>query len=233
MYFTERISVYWGHSSLVDCEMLLLKECLNHGDYQYVHLLSGVDLPIKTQDEIHNFFDSHPNRQFLQVGNAETQSDRLNKFHFTVNWPESRFKTVVEILNGIVNYKFKINRLKKYKDIKVVKTSNWFSITGDCAKYLLSQRKFIKRLTRFTDCADEMFLGTVLFTSKYWTEVYQPNPSRDGHMRYIDWTRRVGGSPHTFTMGDKESLDNSKMMFARKFCEETDKEIIDYIYEKY
>ena len=233
LFYTKRISVYWGHMSQVDCEMLLIKECLSHGDYQYVHLLSGVDLPIKTQSEIHAFFDAHPNSQFLQVGVADQQLYRLSRFHFTVNWSESRFKTLVENINDIVAYKFKINRLNKYKNITIIKTANWFSITGGCAKYLYSQRKFIKKLTRYTSCADEMFLGTVLYASKYWSEVYNPKPSRDGHMRYIDWIRHVGASPHTFTMEDKESLDTSQMLFARKFSEDTDKEIIDYIFEKY
>ena len=52
----ERISVTWGDYSQIACELKLLKEATKT-EHDYYHLLSGVDLPIKTQDEIHDFFD--------------------------------------------------------------------------------------------------------------------------------------------------------------------------------
>lgn len=233
--FTPRIAVYWGHCSQVDCELLLLENCLNHGDYQFVHLLSGVDLPIKTQSYIHNFYDSHPNTQFLQVGWAEKHLYRLNRYHFFLKYtgmPES-IKSLVNKVNNIVTDKFNINRLRKYNQMKVVKTANWFSISGECAKYVLSKKKLIKKMTRFTVCADEMFLGTVIHDSPYWDQVYNPEPSWDGHMRYIDRIRNVGSSPHTFTMTDKNLIEKSEMLFARKFDETVDSEIIEFVYNSY
>ena len=80
--FTKRIAVYWGHSSQVDCELLLLNECLKHREYAFVHLISGVDLPIQKQEKIHRFFDDHPNNQFLQVGWADKHLYRLDRYHF-------------------------------------------------------------------------------------------------------------------------------------------------------
>ena len=50
------IKVYWGDISLVKVEYLLFESALSHGPYAYYHLLSGTDLPIKSQDYIHAFF---------------------------------------------------------------------------------------------------------------------------------------------------------------------------------
>lgn len=235
IFFTRRMAVYWGHSSQVDCELLLLEACLNQGKYQFVHLLSGVDLPIQTQNYIHSFFDHHPNTQFLQVGWAEKHLYRLNRYHFFLKHTEISvgIKTLVNKVNNIVTEKLNINRLKKYNQMEVVKTANWFSISGECAEYVYSKRKFIKKLTRFTVCADEMFLGTVIYDSPYWKQVYNPEPSWDGHMRYIDRIRNIGSSPHTFTIGDKKLIEESEMLFARKFDETVDSEIIEFIYNNY
>lgn len=235
IFFTRRMAVYWGHSSQVDCELLLLEACLNQGKYQFVHLLSGVDLPIQTQNYIHSFFDRHPNTQFLQVGWAEKHLYRLNRYHFFLKHTEISvgIKTLVNKVNNIVTEKLNINRLKKYNQMEVVKTANWFSISGECAEYVYSKRKFIKKLTRFTVCADEMFLGTVIYDSPYWKQVYNPEPSWDGHMRYIDRIRNIGSSPHTFTIGDKKLIEESEMLFARKFDETVDSEIIEFIYNNY
>ena len=235
LHFTKRMAVYWGHSSQVDCELLLLGECLKYGPYQYVHLLSGVDLPIKTQDEIHRFFDEHPNTQFLQIGWTDRHLYRLEKYHFFLKHTHApeRIKGLVNKTVNAVTAKLRINRLKKYGDMEIVKTANWFSITGECAEYVYSKRRFIRRLTRFTVCADEMFLGTVIRSSPFWSQVYNPEPSWDGHMRYIDRIRNVGSSPHTFTIDDKELIDNSEMLFARKFDSNVDSVIVDYVYNKY
>lgn len=234
LFITKRIDVRWGHSSQVDCERLLLKTALKTDDYDYLHLISGVDLPIKSQDYIHKFFDENPDKQFLQVGWAEKHMWRLSKYSFFTGCKRQNIITkLAGNLADILNVKLKVDRLKKYGDIKVVKTCNWFSITGDCAKYIVSKDRFIKRLTRHTTCADEMFLGTVIFNSPFALQVHNPEASWDGHMRYIDRINNVGSSPHTLVMADKDILDNTDMLLARKFDEDVDKDIIEYIYKKY
>lgn len=239
LVFTPRIKVFWGHSSQIDCELLLLGECLKQGRYAFVHLISGVDLPIKTQDEIHAFFDSHPDTQFIQVGNAEKFMDRITKYHFFMRFNmvpmrlRSAADSVLNFLIGLTRGTLRLNRLKKYGDMHIVKTANWFSLTYDCAAFVYSQRDFITKLTRHSLCADEMFPGTVMYMSPYWDEVYCKEVSWEGHMRYIDRIRNVGASPHTFTIDDKEMIDSSEMLFARKFDENVDNDIIEYVFSRF
>ena len=49
LFFTERTSVIWGSYSQIHSELVLLKAAVP-GHYSYYHLLSGTDLPIKSQD---------------------------------------------------------------------------------------------------------------------------------------------------------------------------------------
>ena len=46
-------------------EYLLLKESKNK-NYEYYHFISGVDLPLKTQDEIHDFFQKNNGKEIVQ-----------------------------------------------------------------------------------------------------------------------------------------------------------------------
>jgi len=48
-------------------------------------------------------------------------------------------------------------------------------------------------------------------------------------MRKIDWNR---GTPYTWLKKDYEELINSEFLFARKFSETVDSEIIDKIFNK-
>ena len=64
LYYTERTNVTWGGYSQIRAELILLSGAIKR-QYQYYHLLSGEDLPIKTQQEIHQFFDSCGDKIFV------------------------------------------------------------------------------------------------------------------------------------------------------------------------
>ena len=57
LYMLEhRISVAWGDISVVEAEYLLFEIAYNNSHYGYYHLLSGVDLPLKSKGDIYSFF---------------------------------------------------------------------------------------------------------------------------------------------------------------------------------
>lgn len=51
----KRIDVRWGDVSQLETEIILFETAIKHGQYEYYHLISGMDLPIKSNDYIHNF----------------------------------------------------------------------------------------------------------------------------------------------------------------------------------
>lgn len=51
-----RVNVKWGTFSQIECELRLLEEATKK-KHSYYHLMSGVDLPLKSQKEIHAFFE--------------------------------------------------------------------------------------------------------------------------------------------------------------------------------
>ena len=81
----ERNKVSWGAYSQIDTELLLLKAALN-SQHEYYHLLSGVDLPTKSQDEIHAYFDLHAGKEFLSFHDEYLSRasfiNRLRYYHF-------------------------------------------------------------------------------------------------------------------------------------------------------
>ena len=67
-----RISVSWGQFSQIKARMILLEEACTHKDYEYYHNLSGQDLPIKSQDYIHDFFHFHAGKEFISYNNPDS-----------------------------------------------------------------------------------------------------------------------------------------------------------------
>ena len=67
----QRVDVRWGNLRQIKAEDVRFEEALKHGPYAYYHLLSGQDLPIKSQDYIHQFFDEHQGMEFVRINHGE------------------------------------------------------------------------------------------------------------------------------------------------------------------
>lgn len=237
IYFTDRISVTWGDFSQVKAELILLSKAVeNENDensYSYFHLLSGADLPIKTNDEIHKFFDENAGKEFIHFSSNEPSSSaqsRIRYYHIFRKKRNLFYKILAQIALK-VQKALGVNRLKK-NHLIVQKGTNWFSITHDFANYVVSKRNEIEKIFRYSYCCDEVFLQTMLVNSDFKNSLYMPDCNNDqlACARYIDWDR---GNPYIFRTVDFEDLISSPAMFARKFSMETNKEIVykirDYI----
>ena len=222
--FIKRISVYWGDYSQVQCELNLLKAAIK-GNYQYYHLISGVDLPIKSQGYIHDFFDKNKNTEYVRFTDNWDHS-RVGKLHILNKLNRTNKPLLIKIkilLNKPFNYLYKKGYDYSQKfNFSIKKGDNWFSITDSAAKYIVSQEKVIKKLFKYSLCPDEHFIHTILFNSKF-----EKSLSYNTCLREIDWKR---GRPYTYRKADYSLLINSNNLFARKFDTSIDKEIIDNIY---
>lgn len=83
IYFVDRISVNWGGGTLIRATLKLLENSTSKYRYQYYHLLSGQDFPLKSQDEIHRFFDIHDGLEFISCKPiSEADLDRVKFYYY-------------------------------------------------------------------------------------------------------------------------------------------------------
>lgn len=225
--FTKRISVNWGGFSQIHAELILL-EAAAAKKHAYYHLLSGADLPIKTQDDIHFFFECHHGAEFIGIDEADRTNDlfsqRLQYYRYFQDHIGRRTGLHIACLEYLENFSLAIQKIAKVnrmrQDFSPYKGPNWFSITHQMALYVLSQKDFIHSHFKYTLGCDELFLQTLAMNSPYAENVV------NNTLRYIDWHR---GSPYTFRSEDFDLLISSGKLFARKFDENTDVEIVEKI----
>ena len=224
--FIKRIKVYWGGYSQVKCELNLLKQAIKN-NYEYYHLLSGSDLPIKTQDYIHDFFEKNQGIEFIRYMDTGWNYERVSNIHLFRNYCKSD-KKILELLYNYTNSvitKF-INRkcydyTKKFNYV-FKKGDQWFSITNELAHYICKSENKIKKMFRYAACPDEHFIHTIAYNSKF-----KQNISYYTCKREIDWDR---GKPYVYRLEDYDLLIDSENLFARKFDVGIDVNIIDKIY---
>ena len=231
--------VIWGDKSQIDVTSFLLQQSTETYEYAYYHLISGVYFPLKSQDYIHSFFSQNNGKEFISFDSKMYDNpDYFNEMISGVKYyhlftslfkmRKGRLKKIFGLFhNGLDRFSltiqklFRVNRLKRCS-LEIHKGANWFSITHDFAMFVLMNKDLINNLTKYSLCADEIFLQTLCMSSRFKNNLYF-----GGNMRYIDWDR---GSPYTFRMDDKELLLNSPMLFARKFDESIDYGIVESLY---
>lgn len=226
--FTKRMNIIWGTDTMIKCEILLLKTAMSYGTYEYYHLLSGVDLPLKSQNYIHDFFSKNKEKEFIQFDHRACETKnfmfRINQYHLFQkilgrrkgDWLE-RITYKIDKISKEIQKRCKIDRTKS--GMEYYKGTNWFSITHKLAEYIVNAdiQPFL-----YSYCADEVFLHTLVMNSPFKEQV------RDYCARYIDWNR---GGPYIFKDEDFDLLMKSNELFARKFDWETDKKIVEKIYD--
>lgn len=236
-FLPKRLDVHWGGVSIMRSELNLLQTATNLGRYDYYHLLSGMDLPIKTQDQVHAFFDANKGKEFINLW--EFKKSTLTRFRYYTIFPEGegRFRTriVNHIFKGLqMAVGYRINR-----DVDFYFGSQWFSITDELARYVVGKREWLEKVFRHTSTCDEIFLPTLVFNSPFRDRLYIPGPVKSqkevnlSNMRFIDWTRGESiRHPWTFRIDDLALLESVDHLWARKFDENVDSEIIDILYDK-
>lgn len=245
--FLDRMNIFWGGYSQVKAEIFLIESAIKFGGggYNYYHLISGQDLPLHSQDYIHSFFNKYAGYEFLTfVGDSiykrNRPIERVAYYYPAMDIPINNQK-IKKYLRSFQNrilipaQKFiHINRLHG-SDLEIGYGSNWFSITDQFAKYIVENKFLIKKYFSCGYCVDELFIHTLAINSRFKDKIFiidginDREEDRQGNLRYINWW---AGNPKVWRIEDKKELLEAKKsgyIFSRKFDEEVDKDIVDYI----
>lgn len=218
VFFTPRIKVYWGTSTQISAEKILLESVWHYKQrYDYIHLISSNDIPLMTTQYFKEFFNKD-----LYLGYSPRNEENTQRLSFYYPIDHFNIRDHLNLIRFIklANTLLHVNRLKK-KNIIVEKGTNWFSIRSTFLPIILSYKKM--KIFKHSFLGDETFLQTILSN-------YRPKQLKDDNemaARYIDWQR---GKPYTFTEKDVLELKkvvNTNFAFARKV---KDPNLIDEIF---
>jgi len=230
-----KYKITWGADTQIKCELFLMEQAIKE-NYDYYHLLSGVDIPLKTAKEIEAYFETQT-KSFLEIKQEKDISATLERvrYYYPLQALIGRQKAgrgwFYALLDQLSYECVKIQKLlhidrTRNAPFTYCRGGNWFSITHELTVHAVGCRALIRKYFYHSITADEMFLQCVACTSPYREEIIREN------LRLVDWQRTEHGgcSPHTFTIEDYEMLTSSDRLFARKFDPDIDREIIDALY---
>ena len=156
------------------------------------------------------------------------RNERIKYYYLFQEYKNRSRKTIWSVLDrGIIEIQKRIgiDRRRHFQgEFKV--GSQWWSIKQDLAEYIVSKRDNIKKHFMFT-MSDEMFVQTLVYNSSFYDMLFM-GELNDQHVNQllIDFGR---GHPYLWTIKDVEEIMRSDLLFARKFDEVIDSEVIDVI----
>jgi len=243
--FIKSRRVNWMGFSQVESILDLMKHAVGDG-VDYVSLISGSDYPIKPTQYIMDFF-AKAQEEFITFWRLEDRPSWLDKinYYYPIDLvPIKNYETA-----GFRRYWWGyFYKLRHYMPLRSRPTfvpyggSDWWSMSGDCARYVLGYIKQNPKYVsfyRYTHCPSEMLFHSIVLNSEFASRVRnyqkyeewraagnsneQPMLPEDGfNLRYIDWSGESSGErdcPAVLDERDFDALSHSPDLFARKLEE--------------
>lgn len=222
----KEFKTYHGGVSLVIATLFLIEEAYKNNYDRYI-FISGQDVPLKTNKEIINFFDTNKNKEYISyesINNSEAMykemSFRINAYNFGKLYRLIFHRNIRELLSNFP-------LIKRTTPENIYYGSQWWNLTNNAIKYILDYTKqnpnFLKRFN-YTWGSDEFYFQSILLNSEF-----KDNCINDC-LRYLIWGV---GTPINFTIKDYDDIKNNinNNIFSRKFDENIDNDIIDKLYK--
>ena len=219
LILTESIDVRWSDISQVDAELLLFKHVIRSGKgYNRIHLISGSDFPLKSQDELHKMF-YNDDREYISFGkDVHLMYKRLKYYHFFVRC--RRKWRIAELLRRIllVPQVLFVNRLRKF-NLKFAYGQNWCSLTLPAVREIIGKMVELRPKLKYTTSADEVYKQMIIGSNDRFKIYNKP-------VSYACFSHGCA-SPKTLTMVDYDNIMSSGCLFARKFDVNVDVNVIN------
>ncbi|WBA10881.1 beta-1,6-N-acetylglucosaminyltransferase [Salinivibrio kushneri] len=225
IYVKNRIDVRWGSISQV---VTTVDSISNHIDidFDYVSLISGEDLVIKTEKQFIDFLRRHDGKEFIGIekkGDGYFDPKDRYLYKYNSSFYESRptnLQKIIKIISSVLHKAGILINKQALPYESFYKGSNWFTLSKDAVVFILEEIREKDLLRYFGNslCIDEVIFQTILMNSSFKKNIYLIDDyATDNEMslRYVNW---VDGPEYPKIL-DKKDLIRSfedNVFFVRK-----------------
>ena len=239
VHFIERFDSKWGSLGTIEPFLSGMKAVKNSSKkFDRVLLLSGQDYPIKSNEYINDFFKNSLYSVFVDYfpipnyakwpGSDRGGWYRVDKYFFGLKWYQFFCSKTMNLLSTYIPFlKRKIpDGMKPYTG------QTWWNLDLYALNYILDYHAKHPEYIAFhknTFVADELFVQMILANSK---DEKLLKSMENSEKRFTIWEKSYSAHPNILRKTDFEAILSSDDLFARKFDENVDTEILDLIDDK-
>jgi hypothetical protein len=236
VHFTERFNAKWGGYGTIKPYSAALKEVKNApNQFDRILLLSGQDYPIKSNADIDAFFKNSPHSVFINyfpIPNYEKWPGgdrggwyRVDKYYFGTKWYQFFCSKTLNLLSTYIPFL----RRKIPNGMKPFTGQTWWNLDNYALNYILdydAKHPEYMAFHKHTFVADELFVQMIIGNS---TDEKLLKSIGNSEKRFTIWPKADSAHPKILDKNDFDAIAASDDLFARKFDENVDTEILDLI----
>lgn len=231
IFLQDRMAPNWGGYSLLLTMLHVLRTAMAAGDFDYFQFLSGLDYPIKTDQEITQFYENAAGNSYLfsyPLVPGAPKAETFRRYYFVdqiAQLPKG-LHAAAHKFESLVSHILPDRTLNGYKPHR---GSQWICLHRDAAEYCMAylqtpKGKQFLDFFKYSWGSDEIMFPILLLNSALAARI-QFDPYENDHanyaenmfaLHYIDWNRNRE-RPAIFEDYDFDALKASKALFARKF----------------
>lgn len=226
----------------------LINECVESQiNYDRVWLLSGLDYPLWSNEDMINYFNEHPDLELMRALNISHDplvEYKCVPYHFfrdlkASDWVRGRLIGLGQRLIKFIPIRKKPYVFTNGKSNDIFFASTWWCLTGKCVRYLyeqLNNNKDWEHYFKYAYCPDELVPATIIYNSEFGkrTVTEMPKNWKAGdperfaaitYTHYVEYYSYI----HIYDETDYEKLISSGKMFVRKLTSEKSLKLIELI----
>jgi len=218
LIFLKRYATNWGGFGLVRATLEAIHLICQHGEFDYVILLSGQDFPIKPKKHLVAFLEQNYGNSFMEyfqfphpLWKDNGGCDRIDRWFLSLPLKKTWISTKIRRgLNRILNWL--IPNRKFPAGFTPYGGAQWWCLHKECVQYIDGFVKTQKSFVRFFTTVripDEIFFQTILMNSPLANKIVNRK------LTYVDWNASPG--PKILDLMDMDKLVQSGAFFGRKF----------------
>ncbi len=252
-FVNQRVEMNWGGYSMIRATLNALHQIIEEtadDPPDYFFLLSGQDYPILSNREIAEFMEAHRGKEFLSYAKmpvpfwSEREMRRFTEYQFydfkSLVWPAYHtgkigIRKTYRLYITTQLARILLPKRKIPDGLVPYGGSAWWALSLDCIQYclkLLEDRPEIDRYFKWTSHPEEIFWQTIIMNSEFADNVIGEflETHLSDYLRFQIWGPLY--RPRELLVSDWDDIIGSGRMFARKFDENVDAEILRMIDER-
>lgn len=219
-FIRKRVNIQWAGYGTIQATINGFTEILqSHKEYDYLHVMSGQDYPVKKKSYILSYIQSNYGEEFFDFIHDRWPEDiatRYTKYHLINYKIPGKYRLGNFISTIFPERSFFFNG-------PVFGSSNWFMVTCACAQYLINTLNVNRSLVRYFKHvwgADEFIFINLLLHSPFKQQINGKG------LHYMEWVKNSSHA-RVLTINDLNVITSGSKLFARKFDIDLDSKILD------
>lgn len=227
----ERYRVVWGGYSILQATFSMMEQAFQQDTYDRFVLLTGLDYPIRSDEEIQTFFLSNANTEYIHAD--AVSGEQFGHLYYHASRDHRILHKCFQAYEKILR-KFGKKGKKDYvvyhgKEYQLYGIAPKWALSGACAFWLLDFYKNNRGFNRYFQlmhAPDDFYVATVLFQSEFRNSI----ESREDIFR-IMWLPDDRGAK-ILDQEDCEELKGGSCLYAKKFQSGYSEELIRLLDEQ-